>query len=202
MKIKEKGITLISLAVTIIVMIILAAVAINLSVGDKGLISQTQNAIGGYENASTQEQNSMNDFISNINEALNGDGTGGSEGGSENISEKPQIELTGWNTIGGLVEISTIESYTTEYKIGNGTWQEYLNTRIEVENGSTIYARYKDNKGNTSPAVSKIIKDTNPPRLTGNINNTTSTTATVIVSATDDEMGMPNPILYKIRKRK
>ena len=204
MKNKESGITLITLAVTIIVMIILSAVAINLSIGDKGIIGQTQNAIGGYENSTTQEQESANALVAGLNEAMNG-GNAGSDGKNENISESPEITIIDWDwdterEIGiGIVTISTNASYTTEYKIGNGTWGNYQNDNKEVPNGSIIYARYKDkvNDNNVSQIVSKIVKDTNPPILTGNVTETTATSTTVTVQATDEEIGMPNPILYK-----
>ena len=196
MKNKESGITLISLAVTIIVMIILAAVGLNLGIGDGGIVGQTQNAVNQYQNATDQEQNSINDLVQDMNEAING-GTGTGEGGEGEIQSRPSIEIVDWNDVGGLVEISTSGSYTTEYRIGNGEWQEYKNTSVEVPNGSTIYARYKDDEGHYSQIVSQIIKDTTPPVLTGSLTGSTATTATVNVSATDGEMGMPNPIVYK-----
>ena len=196
MKNKESGITLISLAVTILVMIILAAVGINLGLGDGGIVGQTQNAINQYQNATDQEQDSVNDLVDDLNEAINSGETGGGDSGNGAIQEKPSIDIVDWNNVGGLVTITGSGSYTTEYKIGNGEWTTYPNTVIEVPNGSTIYARYKDNEGNTSQTVSRIIKDSTPPRLTAQLTETTSSTATVKASATDDEMGMPNPIVY------
>ena len=196
MKNQESGITLISLAVTILVMIILAAVGINLGLGDGGIVGQTQNAINQYQNATDQEQDSVNDLVDDLNEAINSGETGGGDSGNGAIQEKPSIDIVDWNNVGGLVTITGSGSYTTEYKIGNGEWTTYPNTVIEVPNGSTIYARYKDNEGNTSQTVSRIIKDSTPPRLTAQLTETTSSTATVKVSATDDEMGMPNPIVY------
>ena len=44
LKRKVKGITLIALVVTVIVLLILAGVAINLTVGDNGLFKRAQNA--------------------------------------------------------------------------------------------------------------------------------------------------------------
>ena len=45
MKTKEiKGITLITLAVTIVVLLILAGISINTVIGDNGIITQAQNA--------------------------------------------------------------------------------------------------------------------------------------------------------------
>ena len=51
MKNKNSGITLISLAVTILVMLILAAVGLNLGLGDNGIVGQTQNAVNQYQTA-------------------------------------------------------------------------------------------------------------------------------------------------------
>ena len=41
---KEKGITLVALVVTIVVLLILAGVSINLVLGENGLITQAKNA--------------------------------------------------------------------------------------------------------------------------------------------------------------
>ncbi len=53
---KQKGITLISLVVTIIVLIILAGVSISMLVGDNGIITQAQNAKRETEEAQAREK--------------------------------------------------------------------------------------------------------------------------------------------------
>ena len=55
LKKQVQGITLIALVVTIIVLLILAGVAINLTVGDNGLFKRAQNAVDTYEGASERE---------------------------------------------------------------------------------------------------------------------------------------------------
>ena len=50
-----KGITLIALVVTVIVLLILAGVAINLTVGDNGLFRRAQNAADTYQEANERE---------------------------------------------------------------------------------------------------------------------------------------------------
>ncbi len=55
----EKGITLIALVVTIIVLIILAGVSISMVVGDNGIISQAQNAKEETEKADVKEKTQM-----------------------------------------------------------------------------------------------------------------------------------------------
>ena len=58
MKLKNnvKGITLIALVVTIIVLLILAGIALNLTIGENGLITRAQDAVIINENASVYEQ--------------------------------------------------------------------------------------------------------------------------------------------------
>ena len=63
-----KGITLIALVVTVIVLLILAGVAINLTVGDNGLFRRAQNAADTWQMAEQNEQSVMEqaaDFIDN-----------------------------------------------------------------------------------------------------------------------------------------
>ena len=151
MKNRESGITLVSLAVTIIVMIILAAVAINLSIGDGGILELTGNTVGEYENATDKEQEGLQNFVDEFNAILNGDGETGEEPGGDDtpISEKPDIEITGWNTTGGIVSISTISGYTTQYRIGSsGQWSNYsttVNVRKEASKDSEIIAQISQN---------------------------------------------------------
>ncbi len=60
-KIKKQvqGITLIALVVTIIVLLILAGVAISLTVGDNGLFRRVQNAADTWQMAEQNEQSEM-----------------------------------------------------------------------------------------------------------------------------------------------
>ena len=55
---KEKGITLIALAITIIVLLILAGVSL-MALSDSGIIGRAQNAASSYERASTKEDSSL-----------------------------------------------------------------------------------------------------------------------------------------------
>ena len=55
MKKAIKGITLLSLVVTIIVLLILAGVAINFSIGDGGILKRAEDAATKYEEASIKE---------------------------------------------------------------------------------------------------------------------------------------------------
>ena len=68
---KEKGITLIALVVTIIVLIILAGVSINMLVGDNGIITQAQKVKEETEIAKNEELTSLNTLDNELNSILN-----------------------------------------------------------------------------------------------------------------------------------
>ena len=55
LKKRTKGITLLALVVTIIVLLILAWVAINFSIGDGGILKRAEDAASKYEEASIKE---------------------------------------------------------------------------------------------------------------------------------------------------
>lgn len=54
------GITLVALVVTIIVLLILAGVAISLTIGNNGLFTRAENAANTYKRASVNEQETLN----------------------------------------------------------------------------------------------------------------------------------------------
>ena len=67
LKKQVKGITLIALVVTIIVLLILAGVAISLTIGQNGIFARAQNAVNVYEQAATNEQRSRQQQMSKAN---------------------------------------------------------------------------------------------------------------------------------------
>ena len=71
LKKRVKGITLLALVVTIIVLLILAGVAINLTVGDNGIFKKAENARNTWEMAIKNEQDEMNKASDIIDEVLN-----------------------------------------------------------------------------------------------------------------------------------
>ena len=68
---KEKGITLIALVVTIIVLLILAGISIAMLTGENGILTQAQNAKNETENAQEEEQNILTGYENYINSATN-----------------------------------------------------------------------------------------------------------------------------------
>ena len=56
----DKGITILTLAVTIIVLIILAGVSINMLMGERGIVTQAQKARENIEIATRKEEEQLN----------------------------------------------------------------------------------------------------------------------------------------------
>ena len=79
LKKQVKGITLIALVVTIIVLLILAGIAISLTIGNNGIFSRAGTAVNTWRNAETNEQLAMGELEDWIDGQLNGNG--GNQGG-------------------------------------------------------------------------------------------------------------------------
>ena len=67
----NKGITLIALVITIVVLIILAAVAINLSIGNNGIFNRAKQAKEEYTNAQGHETEQVNELDDKITQYAN-----------------------------------------------------------------------------------------------------------------------------------
>ena len=69
---KRNGITLIALVVTIIVLLILAGVAISLTIGQNGIFSRAQTAVNTWRESEANEQLAMGELEDWMDEAING----------------------------------------------------------------------------------------------------------------------------------
>lgn len=58
---KEKGITLVALIVTVVILIILAGVSLNLAFSDNGLIKKAEYAVNKSENSDENTQKKLNE---------------------------------------------------------------------------------------------------------------------------------------------
>ncbi len=65
------GITLIALVVTIILLLILAGIAISLTVGNNGLFARSRNATNIWREAEANESSEMQSFVNTYDETLN-----------------------------------------------------------------------------------------------------------------------------------
>ena len=85
----NKGITLVALVVTIIVLIILAGISINLALGDNGLITIAKKAKENTELAKTEEEQELNELYTQLEIGSSG---------SENLPYDSIAKLTEFKT--------------------------------------------------------------------------------------------------------
>lgn len=64
-----RGITLVALVITIIVLLILAGITISLTVGNNGIISTAQQAGKNYQDAANDERNQLNTLVNEVTNA-------------------------------------------------------------------------------------------------------------------------------------
>lgn len=101
----NKGITLVALAVTIIVLLILAGIAINLTIGNNGLFKRAENAVGTWKKAEVNEKEEINKFEKIYDETLKDLGLEG----ENDDSKKFYIKL-----YDGEVLVKNLECYFTD----------------------------------------------------------------------------------------
>ena len=70
---KNRGITVIALIITIILLLILAGVVINITLGNNGILSMAQKSKENYANSETDEKRRLEDLYSSILIATNDD---------------------------------------------------------------------------------------------------------------------------------
>ena len=97
---KNKGITLVALVVTIVVLLILAGVSINLVLGNNGIIAKAKDAETKSAEASQNDLKGMNGLVSEMEGALAGNGsTGNGNTGSGNnfVTKNTEVTYPGGN---------------------------------------------------------------------------------------------------------
>ena len=110
----QKGITLIALVVTIVVLLILAGVSLNAIFSENGIINRVKDAQNKMNGATQNDLESINELNNWIDGKINGN-TGG-----ENKAVTNPYDTNGW---------------TMAYVCNNGTWS---NTPLTAANGDTI----------------------------------------------------------------
>lgn len=196
---KERGITLVALVITLLLLLILTAVVVK-SIIDMDVIKLTADAAEKYK----QEEKFELDEMNKINDILTGtlgDITGAIEFGALQ-----------WNNYKASVTVTkrTDKDYKIEYKVidkNGNTVREYT----EIESGGTISGlnlgdvvkvRLTDGKNHTANTASLEVIDIGAPEVTAEKTGVTGTSVTLALGATDKEAGMPSPIVYKVYIKK
>ena len=194
---RQKGITLISLVVTIVVLLILAGITISTVFSDNGIIKKAQEARNKTLEAVAQEHKDLNQLYNDLEAALNSIP-------EEPVIPKPpegavQISEPSWSNGTASVTITTSETgFTLQYQIGGVDESKWTNITSGksisgLTLGQTIYARLYNGKEGSKTA-DMTIADLNKPQdagisLSGTSTNTEgSITATVTLK--DNESGV------------
>ena len=124
LKKQVKGITLVALVVTIIVLLILAGVAINLSIGEDGIFRRAKEGAEIYQNASQNEKIEIDKVSNYIDDYLNGN----NEEEEEKLSEVEKA----------IKEETVYESNTTIYDEYNNPVKIPAGFKLAVDSGTDV----------------------------------------------------------------
>ena len=143
---KERGITLIALIITIIILLILAGTTINTIFGENGIIKMAQKAKNETERASEETEEQLNELIQQL-------------GNSENNQKEIDIEITKKKVTSNSIEINVmvtskqlelVEKLTYKYYIKESSIDTYLEKPTETTDAKNyIKVEITDNLGNT-----------------------------------------------------
>lgn len=130
-KLKEAGITLIALVVTIIVLLILAGVTLNLVLGQNSVINRSQYASNIWANVTKNEEKMYADAYTKIGQLSGAANEGGSGGDDTTSTTADYLGLKEGDTVyykdSENNDIECTVLYAKTDKLGNAT--SYFNTR-------------------------------------------------------------------------
>ena len=114
---KQSGITLIALVVTIVVLLILAGVSVNALFGNSGIIEKAKEAQNAMDKAAENDQKQIGELTDWIDNQVNGT-TGGGTTGGDDTSTTPKISTL----VGTVVDKNTkaIDAYGNKITIPKG----------------------------------------------------------------------------------
>ena len=165
---KQAGITLIALVISMIVMMILAGVSLNATVGENGIVTQAQNATMESRKASTLEQLNIDLANYNIN-ALSGDDTDRLEQIVNEEIEKGVVEkyyeTTATNNVGNVISYHYFQDYANNksYMYPIDKWNNVYSISYNLGEGKytaefvNTYDNFTGATGNESMSGTTII---------------------------------------------
>ena len=173
---KKSGITLIAFIITIIILLILAGVVVNLSMGENGIIAKTQIAANTYQNAQEKEKIQIAKAENEIENYVDG---------NRSVSEDRIREIIGEEISNALS--SEISDAITD-AIANANKEEVLwtNPNPTADFGAQtvswtsteynrVYILYKNYKNDSIPQYTAICFSGKNAIMLGAWNNTTET---------------------------
>ena len=150
---KEKGITLIALVVTIVVLLILAGVSINAIFNDNGIIKKAQESQSKMNEAKENDEKGVNELNNWIDSQVSGTTSGDNYtvtfcdyNGTE--LKKVRVAKGGTATYTGTTPTRTADSnYTYTFSKWTKTQNGYIEADLtNVQSNMTVYALYNTDK--------------------------------------------------------
>ena len=165
---QEKGITLIALVVTIIIMLILAGVSIKLAIDNNGVIENAKEAKDQYEQAQANDESGLGDLASKLKEQLdanknNNSGSGSSGSTVDGVPIPDGYYYVGGTKAKGLV-ISDAEADNEKYKGQENVGKDLAGNQwvwVPVETPSSLYTTVAAGQALAGSTGVKTTKYTN-----------------------------------------
>ena len=176
----QKGITLLALVITIIVLIILAGVGISLVTGDGGIIGRTKNAKETADSSKDNEENRLNEFGEYIDYAEK------DQDYDKNITFNYSSRYWTNNNV-TVTASAALENYEIQTSTDANTWYDEASQTLS-ENGN-VYARLVNRTLNLATEYVVATVD-NIDKVKPIITSVATTTNVIEFSATDDASGI------------
>ena len=124
----KAGITLVALVITIIVLLILAGITINLTIGQRGILRRAEEAGRNYQEAAKREDEQLSNFLKEADDIIDGI-NGESKPLPENaLAKKVQIgDYVAYDPKEGVTDTSKL-SYTSPVGTGSSHGNGYTDT--------------------------------------------------------------------------
>ena len=130
----KAGITLVALVITIIILLILAGIVINLTIGQRGILRRAEEAGRNYQEAAKREDETLSNFLKEADDII--DGLGGQS------KPLPENALAKKVEIGDYVAYNPKEGVTDESKLSYtspvGTGSSHGNGYTDIPEGQTF----------------------------------------------------------------
>ncbi len=165
---QERGITLIALVVTIVVLLILAGVSISLVLNNNGVISKAKDAKNQYAEAQINDEKQLNEVSDWIDTKV-GDTTGGSVTKIDGVPIPDGYYYVGGTKAKGLV-ISDAEADNEKYKGQENVGKDLAGNQwvwVPVETPSSLYTTVDEGVALAGSTGVKTTKYTNSAIISG-----------------------------------
>ena len=135
MKKENKGITLIALVITIIILLILAAIVINLTIGQRGILNRAEEAGRNYTKSAKEEDEKLSNFLKEADDIIDG-----INGESKPLPENARAKKVEIGDYVAYDPITDVEESKLSYTSPVGTGLSHGNGKHQIAEGQTFTA--------------------------------------------------------------